>query len=59
MHPLEVQSVNQRHVFNDRDQFRLVLCGHKAIEVGAVCLVLIADALSMNHITPERRWRPR
>ena len=33
--------MNLRHVFNQRHQFRLVLCGHKAVEVGAVCLVLM------------------
>jgi hypothetical protein len=26
-----------------RGQFRLVLCGHKAVEVGAVCLVLMVQ----------------
>jgi len=35
--------VNLRHIFNERHQFRLVLCGHKAVEVGAVCLVLMVQ----------------
>ena len=35
--------MNLRHVFNQRHQFRLVLCGHKAVEVGAVCLVLMVQ----------------
>src|SRR5436190_19887489 len=40
---MEVLLVNLRQVFNDRHQFRLVLCGHKAVEVGAVCLVLMVQ----------------
>jgi len=28
---------------NKRYQFRLVLCGHKAVEVGAVCLLLMVQ----------------
>ena len=35
--------MNLRHVFSQRQQFRLVLCGHKAVEVGAVCLVLMVQ----------------
>ena len=35
--------MNLRHVLNQRHQFRLVLCGHKAVEVGAVCLVLMVQ----------------
>ena len=35
--------MNLRHVFSERHQFRLVLCGHKAVEVGAVCLVLMVQ----------------
>jgi hypothetical protein len=41
--PLEVLPVNLRHVFNERHQFRLVLCGHKAVEVGVVCLVFMVQ----------------
>lgn len=36
-----------RQVLHDRHQFRLVLCGHKAVEAGAVCLVLMVQG----HIT--------
>ena len=32
-----------RHFLNERHQFRLVLCGHKVVEVGAVCLVLMVQ----------------
>ena len=35
--------MNLRHVLSQRHQFRLVLCGHKAVEVGAVCLVLMVQ----------------
>src|SRR5436190_22885513 len=40
---MEVLLVNLRQVFNDRHQFRLALCGHKAVEAGAVCLVLMVQ----------------
>ncbi len=32
-----------RRFFHERHQFRLVLCGHKAVEAGAVCLVLMVQ----------------
>ena len=32
-----------RHRISKRHQFRLVLCGHKAFEAGAVCLVLMVQ----------------
>jgi hypothetical protein len=35
--------VNLRQVVHQRHQFRLVLCGHKAVEVGAVCLLLMVQ----------------
>ena len=31
------------HVVNRRHQFRLALCGHKAVEAGAVCLLLMVQ----------------
>src|SRR5213079_1541088 len=33
---------------NKRHQFRLVLCGHKAVEAGAVCLVLMVQGHLMD-----------
>lgn len=33
-------------------QFRLVLCGHKAVEAGAVCLVLMVGAGHLGDVTP-------
>src|SRR5689334_9731371 len=30
-------------VLSERQRFRLVLCGHKAVEAGAVCLVLMVQ----------------
>ena len=37
-----------------KHQFRLVLCGHKAVEVGAVCLVLMVQGhlvdLTLTHL---------
>jgi hypothetical protein len=33
--------MNLRHFVDEKHQFRLVLCGHKAVEAGAVCLVLM------------------
>lgn len=30
-----------RRWFHERHQFRVVLCGHKAVEAGAVCLMLM------------------
>jgi hypothetical protein len=35
--------VKLRQILTKRHQFRLVLCGHKAVEVGAVCLVLMVQ----------------
>ena len=35
--------IKLRHILNDRQQFRLALCGHKAAEAGAVCLVLMVQ----------------
>jgi hypothetical protein len=32
-----------RRLLNERYQFRLVLCGHKVAEAGAVCLVLMVQ----------------
>ena len=29
--------------FRERQQFRVVLCGHKALEVGAVCIILMVQ----------------
>jgi hypothetical protein len=37
------RSVNPGRLIGERHQFRLVLCGHKAVEVGAVCLVLMVQ----------------
>jgi hypothetical protein len=39
--------------FHERHQFRLVLCGHKAVEAGSVCLLLMVQgdllALTLSH----------
>jgi len=35
--------MNGDRVTKQRGQFRLVLCGHKAVEAGAVCLVLMVQ----------------
>ena len=35
--------MNLRYFWTERHQFRAVLCGHKAVEVGAVCLVLMVQ----------------
>jgi hypothetical protein len=35
--------MNLRGLHDKRHQFRLVLCGHKAAEAGAVCLVLMVQ----------------
>lgn len=32
-----------RDLLDEKHQFRLVLCGHKAVETGAVCLVLMVQ----------------
>jgi len=31
----------KRQFFHEKHQFRLLLCGHKAVEAGAVCLILM------------------
>jgi hypothetical protein len=35
--------MNGDRIAKKRGQFRLVLCGHKAVEAGAVCLVLMVQ----------------
>jgi integral membrane sensor domain MASE1 len=32
-----------RHFLDEKHQFRLVLCGHKVVEAGAACLVLMVQ----------------
>jgi hypothetical protein len=32
-----------RTIFHEKHQFRLALCGHKAVEVGAVCVLLMVQ----------------
>ncbi|MGA2599497.1 MAG: hypothetical protein ABSH09_21195 [Bryobacteraceae bacterium] len=43
-----------RHWFHEMHQFRLVLCGHKAVEAGAVCMVLMVQGnllgLTLRHL---------
>src|SRR5271157_4794348 len=40
--------------FHKKYQYRLVLCGHKAVEAGAVCLLLMVQghlgAITMTHV---------
>jgi hypothetical protein len=36
-------TMNRGHFLYERHQFRLALCGHKAVEVGMVCLVLMVQ----------------
>jgi hypothetical protein len=36
--------MNLHNSLHDKHQFRLVLCGHKIVEVGAVCPVLMVQA---------------
>jgi hypothetical protein len=40
--------------FHERHQFRLALCGHKAVEAGAVCMVLMVQghlgAITLAHL---------
>jgi len=36
-----MEALKRERVFHERHQFRLILCGHKAVEAGAVCLVLM------------------
>lgn len=38
-----------------RGRFRLVLCGHKAVEVGAVCLVLMVQG-HLGDVTLTHAW---
>jgi integral membrane sensor domain MASE1 len=35
--------MNVRRLVHERHQFRAVLCGHKAVEAGAVCLLLMVQ----------------
>jgi hypothetical protein len=39
---------------NERHQFRLAMCGHKAVEAGAVCMLLMVQghlgAITMTHV---------
>jgi hypothetical protein len=41
-------------LFHKRHQFRAVLCGHKAVEAGAVCLLLMIQgnlaAATLTHL---------
>ncbi|MEO8482772.1 MAG: hypothetical protein ABI634_11215 [Acidobacteriota bacterium] len=43
-----------KHVLSDRHRFRLAMCGHKAVEVGAVCAVLMVQGhlvdLTVTHL---------
>jgi hypothetical protein len=43
LQPDRMTTLNRRHFLSERHQFRLVLCGHKGLEVGAVCLVLMVQ----------------
>ena len=38
-----LDTLKVRRFLDERHQFRLVLCGHKIVEVGAVCLVLMVQ----------------
>jgi hypothetical protein len=42
--------VKLRHFWTERHQFRWVLCGHKAVEVAAVCVVLMVQG-SLGEVT--------
>ena len=35
--------MNTGRAVNERHQFRLALCGHKAVEAGAVCVILMVQ----------------
>jgi hypothetical protein len=35
--------MNLARVLHEKQQYRLVLCGHKAVEAGAVCLLLMVQ----------------
>ena len=43
-----------RRFFDKKYQFRMVLCGHKAVEAGAVCMLLMVQgnlaAITMGHL---------
>src|SRR5436190_21129229 len=43
-----------RDLLHERQQFRLAMCGHKAVEAGAVCMVLMVQgdlgALTLLHL---------
>ncbi len=41
-------SMGLLHRIDGRHQYRLVLCGHKAVEAGAVCLVLMVQGQLMD-----------
>jgi hypothetical protein len=47
--------MNLKRFMHERHQFRLALCGHKAVEAGAVCLVLMVqgriDLVTLGHFT--------
>ena len=42
-------------ILHEKHKYRLVLCGHKAVEVGAVCLLLMVQGdiagLTLGHLT--------
>jgi hypothetical protein len=42
------------HFFDEKQQYRLALCGHKAVEAGAVCLLLMVQgnltAITLAHL---------
>jgi len=44
--------MNVRRWFHERHQFRLTLCGHKAVEAGGVCLLLMVQG-NLLALTPE------
>jgi hypothetical protein len=37
------ENVGRPTLLRDKDQFRLLLCGHKAVEVAAVCVLLMVQ----------------
>ena len=41
-------STRLQHLFHRRHQFRLALCGHKAVEAGAVCVILMVQGHLMS-----------
>jgi hypothetical protein len=46
--------MNVSTMLGERQRFRLVLCGHKAVEAGAVCLLLMVQgdltAITLGHV---------